>query len=226
MNFLLVEDEQSFTDFLSRGLGAEGYDVAAVHTGREGLEKGCSQDIDLIILDLTLPDIHGTQVCRELRTAGVRTPILILTALSSIEDKIRGLRMGADDYLTKPFDFEELLARIEALIRRSRKAPPKSSRLTVGDLCFDRETLKVSRAGRDIQLTAKELVLLELLMSKAGKVCTRNEILDTVWERDTDPLANIVDVYIRHLRAKIDDDRETSLITTVRGTGYKLSTDG
>ena len=222
MKLLVVEDERNLADFLSRSLSIEGYQVVAVHTGREGLEQGASPELDLIVLDLMLPDIQGTQVCRELRATGVKTPVLMLTALSSLEDKVRGLRLGADDYLTKPFDFDELLARIEALIRRSQGATAERIQLTVGELCFNRETLLVSRRGRAIELTATELALLELLMSKPGKVFTRNEILDSIWG-ESDPLTNIIDVYIRHLRSKIDEGEETKLIKTVRGSGYKLS---
>ncbi len=222
MNLLVVEDERRLADFLYRGLSSEGYHVAAVHTGREGLVKGASPDLDLIVLDLMLPDIQGTQVCQELRAAGIKTPVLMLTARSALEDKVRGLRLGADDYVTKPFDFDELLARIEALIRRSRGVTAESIQLTVGDLCLNRETLVVNRGGRGIELTARELALLELLMSKPSKVFTRNEILDTVWG-EREPLTNIVDVYIRHLRTKIDQGEEIMLIKTVRGSGYKLS---
>ncbi len=225
MNLLVIEDDQRLADFLSRGLTSEGYTVSAVHTGHEGLERACDADIDLVLLDLMLPDMEGTQVCKELRAREIRTPILMLTARDSLEDKVSGLRFGADDYLTKPFDFEELLARIEALMRRSHGAASQPTQLRVGDLLFNLETLKVIRGGREIQLTDKEMALLELLMSGPGKVFSRNDILTQVWGDDKDPLTNIVDVYVRHLRAKVDEGEMVRLIKTVRGRGYKLSCD-
>jgi DNA-binding response OmpR family regulator len=169
-----------------------------------------------------LPGLSGLEVCQELRARRIPTPILMLTALEATEDKIKGLRLGADDYLTKPFDVDELLARIEALIRRSRGFTPDSKQLIVGDLLFDRETFTVRRGERLIELTAKELALLELLMSAPGKVFSRERILNSVWGYAEDPLTNIVDVYIRRLRSKIEDVDAAPLIKTLRGIGYKL----
>ena len=169
-----------------------------------------------------LPGLSGLEVCQELRARRVLTPILILTALDTTEDKIKGLRLGADDYLTKPFDVDELLARIEALIRRNRSFTADATQLAVGDLVFDRETLTVRRGERPIELTAKELALLELLMSAPGKVFSRERILNRVWGYAEDPLTNVVDVYISRLRAKIDDGNAVPLIKTLRGIGYKL----
>jgi DNA-binding response OmpR family regulator len=162
-------------------------------------------------------------VCRDLRLRGDRTPILMLTAMDLTEDKVTGLRLGADDYLTKPFAFDELVARIEALMRRARAFEVNPKTVTVGDLTFDREALKVQRSGRAIELTAKELAILELLMTAPGKVLSRARILANVWGYDSDPLTNVVDVYIGRLRRKIDGDDAPPLIDTVRGFGYRLN---
>ena len=222
MNLLVVEDDPRVADFLARGLRAEGYLITVARTGPEGLELGRSQPFDLIVLDLMLPGLSGLEVCQELRARQVLTPILMLTALDTTEDKIKGLRLGADDYLTKPFDVDELLARIEALIRRKRGFTADSRQLVVGDLVFDRETLTVRRGAHPIELTAKELALLELLMSAPGKVFSRERILNRVWGYAEDPLTNVIDVYIRRLRGKIDDGHTRPLIKTLRGIGYKL----
>jgi DNA-binding response OmpR family regulator len=222
MNLLLVEDESRVADFLERGLRAEGYQVMVACEGREGLNLARSYVFDLILLDLMLPDMSGLAVCQELRATGVRTPILILTALDTAENKIKGLRLGADDYLTKPFDVEELLARIEALIRRSQGFRQQASQLVAGDLVFDRDSLTVQKGGKDIGLTAKELAVLELLMSMPGKVLSRERILNTVWGYAEDPLTNVVDVYISRLRGKIDPQGGPTLIKTLRGIGYRF----
>jgi DNA-binding response OmpR family regulator len=226
MNLLVVEDDPRVADFLARGLRAEGYLITVARTGPEGLELGRSQPFDLIVLDLMLPGLLGLEVCQELRARQVLTPILMLTALDTTEDKIKGLRLGADDYLIKPFDVDELLARIEALIRRNRGFTADSKQLVVGDLVFDRETLTVRRGNRPVDLTAKELALLELLMSAPGKVFSRERILNRVWGYAEDPLTNVVDVYIRRLRSKIEQGTATPLIKTLRGIGYKLDPSG
>ena len=222
MNLLLVEDDPRVSDFLVRGLRAEGYGVTLAVSGSEGLNFGLTVEFDLILLDLVLPGMPGLEVCQELRARRMLTPILMLTALDTVEDKVEGLRIGADDYLTKPFDFDELLAHIQALIRRSHRFAVKSEQLTVADLVFDRQTLRVQRGERVIELTAKELALLELLMSVPGKVFSRTRILSNVWGYAKDPLTNVVDVYIRRLRNKIDEGAAKPLIKTVRGMGYKL----
>jgi DNA-binding response OmpR family regulator len=222
MNLLLVEDESRVADFLERGLHAEGYTVMVAREGREGLNLAHLYPFDLILLDLMLPDMSGLAVCQELRAKGIRTPILVLTALSTAEDKVKGLRLGADDYLTKPFDVDELLARIEALIRRSQGFQQQIPQHVVGDLVFDRESLIVQRGGQTIVLTAKELAVLELFMSMPGKVLSRERILNTVWGYAEDPLTNVVDVYISRLRSKIDRAGAPTLIKTLRGIGYKL----
>lgn len=222
MNILLVEDDERIVEFLKRGLSAEGYAIDVADNGRKGYEMACASEYGMIILDLMLPEMHGKEVCQELRIAGVRTPILMLTAMDSLEDVIAGLRLGADDYMTKPFAFSELLARIEALLRRGSAAEVQPRELQVHDLVFDREGLTVNRAGQTIELTSKELALLELLMTSVGKVISRTRILENVWGATTDPLTNIIDVYIRRLRAKVDDGHDIALIKTIRGRGYKM----
>lgn len=226
MNLLVVEDDPRVADFLVRGLRAEGYLVAEARSGPEGLELARSQAFDVILLDLMLPGLSGLDLCRELRARGLLTPILMLTALDATEDKIKGLRAGGDDYLTKPFDVDELLARIEALIRRNRGFAPQTHQLVVGDLIFDRETLTVRQGEGTIELTAKELALLELLMSAPDKVFSRERILNRVWGYAEDPLTNVVDVYIRRLRVKLGERPGGPTIKTVRGIGYRLATLG
>ncbi|MDX2318080.1 MAG: response regulator transcription factor, partial [Hyphomicrobiaceae bacterium] len=179
-------------------------------------------EFDVIILDLMLPDIHGYEVCQRLRQDGIHTPILMLTAMDALEDKIKGIKIGADDYLTKPFDFDELLVRMEALVRRSHHFAPNSNVLKVADLELDRDLLEVTRDGDTIKLTAKELAIIELLMGAPGRVFSRTRILNQVWGYSEDPLTNVVDVYIARLRRKIDTDGRKPLIETVRGHGYRL----
>lgn len=235
MNILLVEDDTRIADFLQRGLRAEGWRVQHAATGpeglalardaaREGARDAASGDAPtIVVLDLMLPGLGGLEVCQTLRAEGVMLPILMLTALTTLEDRVTGLRLGADDYLCKPFEFEELLARLEALGRRGRATRARQSpTLTVADLVFDRERMRVTRAGRAVTLTARELALLELLMSAPGRLFSRERILATVWGTHEDPLTNIVDVYIRRLRSKIDEGFEPALIHTQRGLGYRL----
>ncbi|BAQ18599.1 response regulator transcription factor [Methyloceanibacter caenitepidi] len=222
MNVLLVEDEPRVADFIDRGLRAENHGVTVAENGGDGIELAKTGDFDVIVLDLMLPDMHGYDVCQRLRQDGQHTPILMLTAMDAIEDKIKGIKLGADDYLTKPFDFDELLVRIEALVRRSHNFTPSSNVLTVGDLELDRELLEVKRGDEPIKLTAKELAILELLMSSPGRVFSRTRILNQVWGYSEDPLTNVVDVYIARLRRKIDTKGREPLIETVRGHGYRL----
>ena len=231
MNILIVEDDDRIADFLSRGLRAEGYRVQRAADGTTGLamaqgaarEQQAVGEPTLLLLDLMLPGLNGLEICQTLRAAQVGLPILMLTAQGSLEDRVTGLRLGADDYLCKPFEFEELLARLEALARRGRDMRPRQhSQLQVGDLVLDRERMLASRGGRSLQLTAKELALLELLMSAPGRLFSRERILANVWGTHEDPLTNIVDVYIRRLRARIDRDGQPSLIQTARGLGYRL----
>lgn len=231
MNLLIIEDDARIADFLGRGLRAEGHRVDVATTGPLGLvaARQLARDANddhhptVLILDLMLPGIGGLEICQTLRAEGVALPILMLSALGTVEDRVAGLRLGADDYLPKPFDFEELLARLESLARRSRELRRISpARLTVADLVFDRERMQASRGGRPLGLTAKELALLELMMSAPGRLFSRERILANVWGASEDPLTNIVDVYIRRLRAKIDDGSDRPLIHTVRGLGYRL----
>jgi len=231
MHVIVVEDDLRIRDFLSRGLAAEGYQVEVFSEGQEALLHiiQCAREPDIqpvIILDRLLPDIKGTDLCRSLRTAAVSYPVLMLTALDSIEDRVSGLDSGADDYLVKPFAFEELLARLSALHRRyhGHHQPLTHSELWVGDLCLNREQCSVARGGQRIDLTPKELAILELLMTTPGKLYSRERILASVWGAHEDPLTNIVNVYIRRLRAKLDTQGAgESLITTQRGFGYRLN---
>lgn len=249
MNILLIEDDNRIADFLQRGLKAEGHRVQRAATGPEGLalateaarqsrldtrsdkrmEVGsaalgdASTDVSIVILDVMLPGMSGLEVCQALRAQRVALPVLMLTALSTLEDRVSGLRLGADDYLCKPFEFEELLARLEALGRRGREvlAAPVAQ-LQVADLLLDRDSMRASRGGRALSLTARELALLELLMSAPGRLFSRERILANVWGTHEDPLTNIVDVYIRRLRLKIDEGFNVPLIHTLRGLGYRL----
>lgn len=231
MNILLVEDDQRIASFLQRGLRAEGHAVQVATTGPEGLSmaKAAWQLPDegrgptVLLLDVMLPGMTGFEVCQSLRAAQVQTPILMLTALDAVEDRVTGLRLGADDYLCKPFEFEELLARIEALGRRARtQTAAPSSTLRVADLTLNLDAMRASRGGRPLSLTARELALLELLMRAPGRLFSRERILANVWGLNEDPLTNVVDVYIRRLRSKIDDGQAQPLIHTLRGLGYRL----
>jgi DNA-binding response OmpR family regulator len=224
MNVLLVEDDERIIEFVRRGLEAEGYDVDVARGGREAIRRAQSADCRLIILDLLLPDLDGREVCRQLRAADVTTPILMLTALDTLEDKVRGLRIGADDYLAKPFAFEELVARVHALGRRGPGYRDSAAELKVHDLVLDRETREVRRGDRLVELTPREFALLECLMRSPGKVVGRPLILEKVWGYSGHPLTNVVEVYIRHLRRKVDQDAPIPLIETVRGFGYRIRT--
>jgi len=223
MRVLLVEDDERIVDFVQRGLKAEGYAVEVARNGQEAIALGSVGQFQIIILDLGLPDINGRDVCERLRNAGVGTPILILTARDTVQDKVTGLRSGADDYMTKPFAFEELLARIEVLMRRrGGDIKPETKEFQVADLVLNMETHEVRRGETLIELTPKEFSLLECFMRMPGKVLSRTRILEQVWGYSADPLTNVVDVYIRQLRRKIDDDYAIKLLKTVRGFGYKL----
>ncbi|MBA4195439.1 MAG: response regulator transcription factor [Hydrogenophaga sp.] len=231
MNILIVEDDDRIADFLCRGLRAEGHRVQRAADGPTGLalardaarEQHPQEGATVLVLDLMLPGLSGLEICQALRSAQVGLPILMLTAQGSLEDRVNGLRLGADDYLCKPFDFEELLARLEALARRGREwRPAAPARLCVGDLELDRDRMQASRGGQVLPLTARELALLELLMSAPGRLFSRERILANVWGTSEDPLTNVVDVYIRRLRARIDREGAPALIHTVRGLGYRL----
>jgi DNA-binding response OmpR family regulator len=221
MRILLVEDEKKLADIVERGLKAERFAVDVCHNGREGWEMSDAYDYDLIILDLMLPEMTGTEILEKIRRKNQRVPILILTARDSMDDKIKNFEMGADDYLIKPFAFAELNVRIKALLRRG--PVNRSSVLRVGDLEIDRLSQNVKRAGKKIELTAKEYGLLEYLATHPGRVFSRTMIIEHVWDQSFQGLTNIVDVYVRHLREKIDDPFPTKLLRTMRGVGYSLS---
>ena len=222
MNVLLVEDDERIVEFVRRGLEAEGCRVDVARGGMEALRRAQARECQVIILDLLLPDLDGREVCRRLRAAHVATPILMLTALDTLEDKVRGLRIGADDYLVKPFAFEELLARVHALGRRGAHYRAAPSEMRVHDLVLDPETREVRRGDRPVQLTPKEFALLECLMRTPGKVVSRALILEQVWGCSSHPLTNVVEVYVRHLRRKVDQGAQIPLIETVRGFGYRI----
>ena len=220
MRLLLVEDEKKVADFIARGLRAERYAVDVAYDGLTGWEMAAAVDYDLVILDLMLPGLHGTELLRRLRLKGKDAAVLVLTARDATQDKVDNFEAGADDYLTKPFAFVELKVRVKALLRRQPAA--RMHVLKVGDLEVDRLTQQVRRAGRKIDLTAKEYALLEYLASNAGRVLSRTMIIEHVWDESFEGLTNIVDVYVRHLRSKVDDPYPTKLIRTVRGAGYSL----
>src|SRR5688572_5039195 len=220
MRILVVEDEQKMAAFIKRGLEEEGAAVDVAADGEEGLFQAGVGNYDLIILDISLPRLDGLEVCRRLRSERVSTPILLLTARDSIEMKVSGLDSGADDYLTKPFAFAELLARLRALSRRNRAEV--NMRLEVGDLKLDPLTRRVTRSGRLIQLTSKEFALLECFMRHPDQVLSRTILAEKVWDETFDTFTNVIDVYVNYLRNKIDRDFSPKLIHTVRGAGYVL----
>lgn len=220
MRLLLVEDEKKLADFIVRGLRAEGFAVDATYDGETGWHMASGTEYDLIILDLMLPELSGTELLRRLRRKGSTAGVLVLTARDATRDKVENFEAGADDYLTKPFAFAELLVRLKALLRR----PPaqRNHELRVADLELDRLSRQVRRAGKRIELTSKEYALLEYLAANAGRVLSRTMIVEHVWDESFENLTNIVDVYVKHLRTKVDDPFSPKLIRTVRGVGYVL----
>ena len=220
MRILLVEDERKVADFVARGLRAERFAVDIACDGPTGWDLASSVDYDLIILDLMLPGLSGTELLRRVRRSGRTAAVLVLTARDATTDKVENFEAGADDYLAKPFAFAELLVRVKALLRRPPATPNHLVR--VADLELDRLTQQVRRAGKRIELTAKEYALLEYLASHAGRVLSRTMIIEHVWDESFEGLTNIVDVYVRHLRAKVDEPFPGKLIRTVRGAGYCL----
>jgi DNA-binding response OmpR family regulator len=224
MRMLLVEDEKKLCDLIARALKAERYAVDIANDGSTGWGMADSYDYDLVILDLMLPGLSGTEVLRRIRAKNDQVPILILTARDATEEKVRHFEAGADDYLTKPFAFAELIMRVKALLRRGPVS--RSSVLRVADLEVDRLSQQVKRAGRRIELTAKEYALLEYLATNPGRVFSRTMIIEHVWDQSFEGLTNIVDVYVRHLRSKVDDPFPTKLIRTIRGVGYSLGESG
>ncbi len=220
MRILIVEDEKKIAEFIKRGLKEENYAVDAAFDGLEGLRMAEENPYDLLILDIMLPGMDGVELCKKLRAGGFLNPIMMLTAKDLVEDKVKGLDSGANDYLTKPFAFEELLARIRALLRKTPDQP--STTLKAGDLALDLRTHKALRAGRELVLSAKEFALLEYLVRNQGEIVTRTMISEHVWDINFDTATNVIDVYINYLRRKIDDGRAKKLIHTVRGKGYIL----
>jgi heavy metal response regulator len=219
MRILVVEDEKRIADFLGRGLQGAGYAIDVAQDGATALQFTNSTDYDLIILDLMLPDMDGLKVLERVRSRRAGPPVLILSARGAVDDRVKGLETGADDYLTKPFAFVELLARVRALLRRGQPAPEK---LQVADLALDCARRKVIRGAENIELAPKEFGILEYMMRNKGRPLSRTMIVEHVWDMDYDGLTNIVDVYIRHLRSKIDDRFPQKLIHTVRGIGYMI----
>jgi two-component system copper resistance phosphate regulon response regulator CusR len=224
MRILVVEDERNAARLLSKGLTEHSFAVDVASNGDQALKLAIDNDYDLILLDVMLPLKDGFAVCRELRGAGAAVPILMLTARDSIEHRVSGLDCGADDYLIKPYDFRELLARIRALIRRGPALQPEV--ICVGDLVVDTRARAVSRGGRAIDLTAKEYALLEYFARRAGHIIRRDEIAEHVWDQHFDASSNAIDVYVRRLRVKIDEGQEVKLLQTKRGLGYVLTPTG
>ena len=222
MKILVIEDKASVSSFIERGLKEQGYEVEVAFDGPTGYRMAIQHPFDLIILDIIIPNMNGIEVCRKLRNeAEVNTPILMLTALGTTDDVVLGLDAGADDYLTKPFKFQELTARVRALIRR-KDSSPSGSRLVAANLTLDSDSKTVSRGGQDIKLTAREFNLLEYLMKNQGRVVSRVDILENVWEVGFDLGTNVIDVYVNYLRKKVDRDFTPKLIQTVVGMGYVL----
>lgn len=219
---LLVEDDPRVAGFLRRGLEAEGYVVDVAGNGRDGLARARTQEYGLIVLDRMLPQLDGLELCRRLRAERCESLVLMLTARDALPDKVEGLQSGADDYLTKPFAFDELLARVAALLRRGRSRPAPEV-LRVGDLTLDPASRRAIRGGREIPLTVREFALLRYLMANAGTVVSRARLLSDVWRYDFDPGTKLVDVYVRYLRQKIDVGAAKPLIHTVRGFGYMIA---
>lgn len=221
MKILIVEDETKIGDYLRQGLTEAGFVADLARNGLDGHHLAMTESYDLIILDVMLPDIDGWRILQSLREAGLSVPVLFLTARDSVDDRVKGLELGADDYLVKPFAFAELLARVRTLVRRGA-APATETTISVADLELDLMRRRVTRTGHRIQLTAKEFSLLELLMRHQGEVLPRSLIASQVWDMNFDSDTNVIDVAIRRLRAKIDEGFETKLIHTVRGMGYML----
>lgn len=221
MRLLIVEDEIKTGDYIRQGLSEAGFVVELVRNGLDGYHLAMTESFDLIVLDVMLPDVDGWRIIQSYRDAGHQIPVLFLTARDSVDDRVKGLELGADDYLVKPFAFAELLARIRTLLRRSSIAAP-SEQLQVADLTLDLLKHRVTRAGKKISLTQKEFSLLELLARRPGEVLPRSLIASQVWDMNFDSDTNVIDVAIRRLRAKIDDNFQPKLIHTVRGMGYKM----
>ncbi|WLD57949.1 response regulator transcription factor [Salinispirillum sp. LH 10-3-1] len=224
MKILVIEDDQQLNEFVCHGLQQAGYVVDSCGNGKEGLMLAVSETHDLIIVDRMLPEVDGLTIVRTLRASNLTTPVLILSALGEVEQRVEGLRAGSDDYLAKPFAFEELQARVEALLRRGQQSAEPITAIELGDLRLDLRTRQAFRAGQKIHLQQREFRLLEYLMRHAGQVVTRTMLLENVWDYHFDPQTNVIDVHISRLRQKIDLGQGTSLIQTVRGAGYVFQT--
>ena len=222
MKLLLIEDEPKTGEYLRKGLTEAGYIVDLSSDGVDGLYQATSANYDLIILDVMLPQLNGWQVLTTLRASNIETPVIMLTARDQVEDRVKGLELGADDYIVKPFAFVELVARIKNTLRRKQPSPSKELALEVANLHLDLLKRRVSRAGDNITLTAKEFSLLELLMRRQGEVLSRSEIASIVWDMNFDSDTNVIDVAVKRLRGKVDKDYEPKLIHTIRGMGYML----
>jgi two-component system, OmpR family, response regulator len=220
MHILVVEDERRVASFLERGLRAEGYTITIARDGDRGARLAASEEVTLVVLDLRLPDRDGLSVLRDIRAAKPALPVLILTARDDVRSKVEGLNAGADDYLTKPFAFEELVARIRAHLRRQEE---RADVLRAGDLMLDLRARRVERGGAPVSLTPREFALLELFLRHPGQVLTRTQILGQVWRFEVDPASNVVDVYVRYLREKLDRPGSPAVIETVRGVGYRVA---
>ncbi len=218
MRILIVEDEKKVSSFIKKGMEEEYYTVDTAFDGKEGLKLASSEDYDLIIMDIMLPILDGNSVTKELRKRNINTPILMLTVNDSIKDKVKGLDAGADDYLTKPFAFEELLARVRALLRRNEKS--KSTKISAGDIVLDLESHRVLKSDKEITLTPKEYAILEYLIKNKNKVVSRTRLIEHTYDYHFDTETNIIDVYINKVRNKIFDNSDNPLIKTIRGIGY------
>jgi two-component system copper resistance phosphate regulon response regulator CusR len=221
MRILLVEDEPRVAHFIAKGLREQSYAIDIAADGEEALYQASINEYELVILDVMLPLKNGFQVCKQMRAQGIKQPVLMLTARDTVDDRVAGLDCGADDYLGKPFDFKELLARIRALLRRTKEFRPEIVQLA--DLVVNTSSHTITRAGRPISLTAKEYSLLEFFILRAGRLVRRDEIAEHVWDENFDPFSNVIDVYVRRLRKKIDEGFSPPLIHTRRGEGYILS---
>jgi len=221
MRILLVEDEARMAGFIAKGLRERSYAVDIAHDGEQALYNASINSYDLVILDVLLPGHDGYEVCRALRAKGLAIPILMLTALDAVDDRVAGLDSGADDYLTKPFDFKELLARLRALLRRPAQVRPRT--VQIDNLTVDTGSHTAARGGRSVSLTAKEYALLEYLAMNENRVVGREQIAEHVWDESFDPMSNVIDVYVKRLRAKLDSGQDRRLIHTRRGEGYILS---
>lgn len=220
MKILCVEDDKKLASFIARGLVEEGYTVDQLYSGVGVIEQIADNEYDLVLLDIMLPQTDGLTLCEQLRKNGETIPVIMLTAKTSVDDKINGLDSGADDYITKPFEFKELLARIKAHLRRTKEY--KNSNIKIGDLELDTNLRMAIRGGKSIELTSKEFLLLEYLLEKKGQIANDKELIEKVWGMNFDPRTNIVNVYIHHLRRKIDQDFDVKLIHTRRGQGYYI----